>query len=79
MPVRNLGKVVHYAKVQLRFQHSQVRVCSGINISASLRPGPQTLRLATLPSLRTSVIATWSCSPPTSTSRPMVLKDSHSR
>uniref|UniRef100_A0A8C0ZU47 PH domain-containing protein n=1 Tax=Castor canadensis TaxID=51338 RepID=A0A8C0ZU47_CASCN len=23
MPVRNLGKVVHYAKVQLRFQHSQ--------------------------------------------------------
>jgi hypothetical protein len=25
------------------------------------------------------VIATWSCSPPTSTSRPMVLKDSHSR
>ncbi|XP_062959885.1 pleckstrin homology domain-containing family N member 1 isoform X2 [Cynocephalus volans] len=24
VPVRNLGKVVHYAKVQLRFQHSQV-------------------------------------------------------
>lgn len=25
MPVRNLGSVLHYAKVQLRFQHSQVR------------------------------------------------------
>lgn len=25
VPVRNLGSVVHYAKVQLRFQHSQVR------------------------------------------------------
>lgn len=24
VPVRNLGKVIHYAKVQLRFQHSQV-------------------------------------------------------
>ncbi|XP_021099240.1 pleckstrin homology domain-containing family N member 1 isoform X2 [Heterocephalus glaber] len=24
VPVRNLGKVMHYAKVQLRFQHSQV-------------------------------------------------------
>lgn len=28
-PVRNLGKVVHYSKVQLRFQHSQVRATAG--------------------------------------------------
>lgn len=42
----------------------------------SLPPSPQTL--APL-SPRMSATATWSCSPPTSTSRPMVLKDSLSR
>lgn len=79
--MRNLGKVIHYAKVQLRFQHSQV----GARPSWEGRswgprcpptPSPQTLALL---SRRTSVTATWNCSPPTSISRPMVLKGSLSR
>lgn len=36
VPVRNLGKVVHYAKVQLRFQHSQVGARPGGCLGLSL-------------------------------------------
>lgn len=44
VPVRNLGSVLHYAKVQLRFQHSQVRAgwvwCRGQPTACA--PGPHT-------------------------------------
>lgn len=46
VPVRDLGKVVHYAKVQLRFQHSQVgqagRVGGARGPAWGLPPDPQT-------------------------------------
>ena len=50
-------------------------VCLG---GATLEPAPQSSDSGPLSS-RMSATATWSCSPPTSTSRPMVLKDSLSR
>lgn len=81
VPVRDLGKVVHYAKVQLRFQHSQVGPgraewgVLGYQPGACL-PAPETSSPA-LP--RTSATAIWNCSTPTSTSRPVVPKDSPSR
>lgn len=47
VPVRNLGKVVHYAKVQLRFQHSQVGAGpgGGLDPACGLPPGAQTVAL----------------------------------
>lgn len=47
VPVRNLGKVVHYAKVQLRFQHSQVGPgqVGARGPACSLPPGTQTAAL----------------------------------
>ncbi|XP_070259924.1 pleckstrin homology domain-containing family N member 1 isoform X2 [Myotis yumanensis] len=36
VPVRNLGKVVHYAKVQLRFQHSQAHGSEGLTFQGLL-------------------------------------------
>lgn len=47
VPVRNLGKVVHYAKVQLRFQHSQVRAGpgGGLGPACGLPPGAHTSAL----------------------------------
>lgn len=41
--VRSLGKVVHYAKVQLRFQHSQV----GAGLEEGMLWGGATLEPAT--------------------------------
>lgn len=80
VPVRDLGKVVHYAKVQLRFQHSQVGQAGRVGGARGPAWGlPQTLRPAALLSPRTSATATSSCSPHASTSRPMVPKDSPSR
>lgn len=74
--MRNLGKVVHYAKVQLRFQHSQVGSGDRRGVPGG-QPGacPDLFRPAALLSSRTPATATWSCSPPTCTSRPMVQKD----
>lgn len=77
--MRSLGTVVHYTKVQLRFQHSQVGAGpGGACLRAAPGPVPSPQTLAPL-SPRTSATATWSSSPPTSTSRPMVPKDSLSR
>lgn len=50
VPVRSLGKVVHYAKVQLRFQHSQVGTRRGARgARAPPAAGPQLLRPALAP------------------------------
>lgn len=49
VPVRSLGKVVHYAKVQLRFQHSQVGARPGGVRGAWPAAGPQLLSQPLLP------------------------------
>lgn len=52
VPVRDLGKVVHYAKVQLRFQHSQVRQAGrvgGARGQPGACPGPSDQRACSPP------------------------------
>lgn len=66
-----------HSQGSLRFQHSQVG--AGLGVCAwGEHPGacPPVLRLSGPLSPRMSATATWAVLTPTSTSRPMVLKDS---